>query len=328
MSLIGNDLIKKQMEISISAAMRRNTSIPHMLLSGAAGCGKTSMARYLAERSKCPFLSVVPDELSDYQNVIKILNKLNHDNYDDRGNRVGAVTPTILFLDEVHNTPLKGQELLGLAMERFEIESKTSQNKFIWTPRFTVVGATTMAGKLSKPFIDRFKMNFTFEPYNIAEMREIVRLHAKMRKVIMLPEAVEAIAKRSRGIPRIAVRFVEMLRDLMLTRDSVMATRQLADEMFSDLRIDEEGITSVELKLLKCLFSANTSVGLDTLSIATEEDRKTIRESLEPYLIRKGLMAIATRGRVITPAGIEYLESYGKIDRPVKKEIDFNYERT
>lgn len=328
MDLIGNELTKKQIGISMLAAKKRNTSIPHMLFSGAAGCGKTSMARYLAEKSGYPFLSVVPDELSDYTGVVKVLNQLNHDNYDDRGNRKGIVTPTILFLDEVHNTPLKGQELLGLAMERFIIESKAGQNKFIWTPRFTVIGATTMAGKLSKPFLDRFKLNFPFEPYKLDEMKEIIKLHAKQRKMILLPVAVNALAMRSRGTPRIAVRFVEMLRDRMLTLDSIMATQVLVDDMFDDLKIDEEGVTSVELKLLKTLFRAQTSVGLDSLAIAIEEDKKTIRDSLEPYLIRKGLMTVASRGRLITPKGIEYLENYGRVDKPVKKEIDFNYERT
>lgn len=327
MELIGHKQTFKQLDVATSAAHKRNTALPHMLFAGAPGCGKTSMARYIAGKLEVPFLSIVPNDLGDYKGVMRALDQLNHDNYDDHGNRIGPVTPTIMFLDEVHNLPLKGQELLGLAMERYIIESGRP-NKFYWTPRFTLVGATTISGKLSKPFRDRFKLQFTFQPYNLEEMEAIVRLHSKRMAAKLLPSAVKAVAKRSRGIPRLAVGFTERIRDKMVSCGSKWGTLMLVEGVFKDMGIDQEGFTITEIKILKSLFDAGgQAVGLENLAIITEEDKKTIRDTAEPFLIRKGLMLVGGKGRTLTPKGVEYVESSGNADKPVKKEIDFDYER-
>jgi Holliday junction DNA helicase RuvB len=326
MELIGHENEKNQLKTAARAAAVRNTSLPHMLFAGAPGCGKTSMARYVAKKSGLPFLSIVPNTLSDYGGVLKVLDQLNHKNYDEYGNRTGTIRPTILFLDEIHNTPLKGQELLGLAMERFIIESG-KPNKFFWVPQFTLIGATTSAGKLSKPFLDRFKLNFTFQPYEVESMCKIVKLHAKNYGISIVPTAVLSIAKRSRGTPRIAVGFVERVRDRMLSINSVIGTKCLVDSVFREMGIDEGGLTSVDMRVLRCLYDANAPVGIDNLSIVTEEDRKTIRDKIEPFLIKKGLIVISGKGRSLTEKGIEYVERVGKVDKPIKKEIDWEYKR-
>jgi len=327
MELIGHEKTKKQLEIATASAQKRNTALPHMMFAGAAGCGKTSMARWLAMELSIPFLSVVPNDLGDYKGIVKVLDQLNHDNYDDCGNRLGAINPTIVFLDEVHNLPLKGQELLGLVMERFIIESGRP-NKFHWIPRFTLVGATTMSGKLSKPFRDRFKLQFLFQPYGIEDMKAIVRIHAKQMKIKLLPKAVETIASRSRGTPRIAVGFTERVRDKMVACSSSFGTFHLVESVFKDMEIDKEGFTVVELKILRSLFSAGgTPIGLDNLSIITEEDKKTIRDSAEPFLIRKGLILVGSKGRILTETGISYVENMDTEGKRMKKEIDFDYER-
>jgi Holliday junction DNA helicase RuvB len=327
MEIIGHDNTKKQLEVAMMAAYKRNKALPHMLFSGSPGCGKTSMARYVARLFKVPFLSVVPNDLKDYKSVMKVLNQLNHHNYDDHGNRIGAISPTIMFLDEVHNLPLKGQELLGLAMERFIIESGRP-NKYYWLPFFTLIGATTLPGKLSKPFRDRFKLSFVFQPYELKDMNKIVEYHSERIKIKIEPSAIEAISKKSRGIPRIAVGFVERIRDKVLAINAPWATKKLVDGVFIDMGIDEEGFTTTELKILKSLFDAGgVPVGLENLAIITEEDKKTIRDNVEPFLIRKGLILVSGKGRVLTPKGIEYIENSGKVDKPVKKEIDFDYER-
>lgn len=327
MELVGNEKTKSQLDTAILAAAKRNDALPHILFSGAAGCGKTSMARYLAKALKVPFLSVVPNDLSDYKGVMKALNNLNHDGYDDLGNRIGIIKPTIMFLDEIHNLPLKGQELLGLAMERFIIESG-KPNKYFWTPRFTLVGATTISGKLSKPFRDRFKLNFIFRPYETKEMEEIIKLHAKRLNIRLVPRAVQAVAMRSRGIPRIAVGFVERIRDKMSTRGAYIGTLYLVEGVFRDMGVDKEGLTTTELRILKSLFDAvGQPVGLDNLAIITEEDKKTLRDNVEPFLIRKGLMLVGAKGRVLTQKGIEYVENSGNVGKITKKEIDFDYHR-
>jgi Holliday junction DNA helicase RuvB len=324
--IIGHENTKRQIEVSVNAANIRNMAVPHMLFSGAAGCGKTTFARYIAETTNVPFLSVVPNDLKDYESVLSILDRLNHENYDDSGNRIGKIKPTILFLDEIHNLPLKGQELLGLVMERFMIES-SKPNKYFWVPFFTMIGATTLSGKLSKPFRDRFKIVFNFEPYILPEMGQIVGYHASRFGIKITSSAVLEIAKRSRGTPRIAVGFVERVRDKMLSMRAVVATAPIVQSTFEELGIDEEGFSTLELRILKILFDTGMPVGLDNLSIILQEDSKSIRDFAEPYLIRKGLIIVSGKGRIITEKGVQYLKVTDKINQFIKKEIDFNYER-
>jgi Holliday junction DNA helicase RuvB len=243
MEIIGHENMKKQLEVAIQAAKKRNMALPHMLFSGAAGCGKTSSANYIADKVEASFLSVVPNDLKDYGSVIKIVDQLNHESYDSLGNRIGIIKPTVVFLDEVHNLPIKGQELLGLAMERFMIEA-SKPNKYHWIPFFTLIGATTLAGKLSKPFRDRFKMIFNFQPYNITDMHKIVRYHANRLNVKCTPSGVMEVAKRSRGTPRVAVGYVERIRDRMLAVDIKIATSGLIKDVFEEMGVDEEGLTN------------------------------------------------------------------------------------
>ena len=324
--IIGHENTKKQLNVAMHAASIRNVALPHTLFSGAAGCGKTTLAREIASIMKVPFLSVVPDELRDHEHVLNILDQLNHENYDDMGNRIGKIKPTILFIDEIHNLHIKGQEPLGLVMERFMIEAN-KPNKYFWVPFFTLIGATTLAGKLSKPFRDRFKLVFNFQPYEIADMVKIVEFHSTRLKIKVTSSAIMEIAKRSRGTPRIAVGFVERIRDKMLSLNTAVATAPIVQDTFEELGIDEEGLTTLELRILNVLFETGLPVGLDNLSIILQEDSKSIRDFAEPYLIRKGLIIVSGKGRIITEKGVQYLKVTDKINQFIKKEIDFNYER-
>lgn len=324
--IIGHENTKKQLQIAIDAATKRNMAIPHILASGAAGCGKTSMARYVAETIGAPFLSVVPNDLKDCNSVTRVLESLDHSGYDTMGNRIGVITPTILFLDEVHNLPLKGQEILGLAMERFMLETGRS-NMYNWTPFFTVIGATTLAGKLSKPFRDRFKLVFNFQPYKLNEMVDIVKYHSAALEVRVTPKARFEIAKRSKGTPRIAVGYVERIRDKMIATGVDIATESLTEEVFKEMGVDSEGYTAVEIRILKVLFEAAAPVGLDNLSIILQEDNKSVKDFAEPHLIRSGLIAVSGKGRIITEKGIRHLKGSGKTKKFIKSEIEFNYKR-
>lgn len=329
MNLIGHEKMKKQLEIAVKSAKKRNRAVPHILLEGAAGCGKTTTAHLLAKELGTPFLSAIPNDMADRKSVKKVLDNLNHDCYDDMGNRVGIIKPTVLFFDEIHNMPLKGQELLGLAMERFILESD-KPDKFYWTPYFTMVGATTMSGKLSKPFRDRFKLNFTFQPYGEEEMCQIIRMHTSRLNVKMLPSAVREVAKRSRGTPRTAVGFIESIRDRLIAEDLRIAFPNLVRDAFEDMGIDEEGFTTTELKIMTALLEAGMPVGLENLAIVTEEDKKTIREKAEPYLIRKGMIIVSGKGRILTDKGMEYIRAsqhFKGTEKIVKEEIPAGYER-
>lgn len=326
MDIIGHENTKKQLGTAIAAASERNTAAPHMLFAGAPGCGKTTLANYLARSIGSPFLSAVPNDLKDRKSVIKILDKLDHRHYDAYGNRCGKISPTILFLDEVHNLPLKGQELLGLAMERFRLEA-SKPNTYHWVPYFTLVGATTVPGSLSKPFRDRFKLNFLFSPYSDDEMHDIIKYHAKRIEIRMSLSSIYETVVRSRGTPRIAVGFLERIRDYMLYIESRIATGKLVRAVFEDLKIDSEGFNELEIKLMWALHDAGQPVSLDNLSIIIQEDPKSIRGFAEPYLIRKGMILIAPKGRILTDRGRKYLNSSGNADKLVKMEIDYDYER-
>ncbi len=327
MKLIGHEKTKKQIMIAAQSAIKRNTAIPHMLFTGTPGCGKTSLAKYLADKYKLPFLSMVPNEMKDYKSVIKTLEKLSHKNYDSKGNRIGKIEPTLLFFDEIHNLPLKGQELLGLAMEKFVMDSG-KPNKYYWVPFFTLIGATTIAGKLSKPFLDRFKMVFVFEPYPLDEIKEIVKAHANKLNVKLSVTGIQDIAKRGRGIPRIAVSYIERIRDKVVAVDSTWATPHLIKSVFDDMGVDEEGLTVTELKILTTLLNSDIPVSLDNLSSIIEEDRRTIKDYAEPFLIRKGLILISGKGRILTEKGYEYIiKSTCSTERFQKSEIDFDYQR-
>ena len=212
-NIIGHIDTKKQLDIAITSARKRNNAIPHLLFSGVAGCGKTTMGMEMAATAEVDFLAVSPDDFSDREPVMRILDKLNHDNFDDHGNREGVLKPTILFVDEIHRMPKKGQEILGIAMEKFSLETGIA-NKFFWIPYFTLIGATTDDGELSKPFREKFKLRFLFDTYNDEEITAIIRLHAGRKNLIITERAARTIAKRSRGIPRTAVSFLERSRNV------------------------------------------------------------------------------------------------------------------
>lgn len=326
MELIGHDNTKKQLHLAITASRLRNSSLPHMLFAGTAGCGKTSLARYIATSAGYPFLSVMPNDMKDRQAVVKILNKLDHTNYDDMGNVIGPLTPTVIFFDEVHRIPDKGQELLGIAMEEYEIASPVA-NKKMWIPYFTLIGATTLPGSLTKPFRERFKMFITFKPYEKDDLCKIVSYHASRLKINIVPEGIIGIVSRSRGIPRIAVGFIERLRDIMVSIKADIATPYIVERMFEVLRIDSEGCTETELKILKTLFENNIPIGMENLAIMTETDQKTLKDYVEPFLIRKGLILVSGKGRIITQKGIDYIEDKSLTTQRKKKDIPAGYER-
>ncbi len=307
MSLIGHEKTKNIINISLKAATTRNSCIPHILLAGAAGCGKTTTARWLAEIGGYDFLPVSPLTMKTKKDVLAMLSELNIEGYNAVGDRIGKIKPTIIFFDEVHQMPVIGQEVLGIAMERFDLEAEEA-NKLIWLPYFSVVGATTDDGLLTKPFRERFKMKFLYEPYNEEDMYKIVQFHALKHKLSITPKAIRAIVRRSRGIPRIMVSHLETIRDFMIVDEEPIAKSYVVEDTFKFLGIDQTGLTPVDIGILKSLYNSDKPIGLENLSILTNEAPKTIANTIEPYLIRRGLMLRTGTGRTITSKGRKYLE--------------------
>lgn len=330
MELIGHKNTKSQMTIAQKSAEERNTSLPHIMFAGVAGCGKTSMARYIARNCSVDFLTMPAREFKDHRSVLSILEKLNHDGYDEKGNRTGKIKPTILFVDEIHRMPTEGEEQLGIAMEDFKLTAE--EGGYYWIPHFTIIGATTNDGGLSKPFRERFELRFIFDTYNEEEIVEIIKLHADSLKeeteMHITPLAMKEIAKRGRGIPRIAVGYLKRARDLAVTKRGLnLITSAIVEETFDELGVDTLGLNQVELKVLKALYDANIPIGLENLSIISNASPKALSEAAEPFLIRLGFIIRSGRGRIITRKGKKYLEDAGYKGKNRKVLISADYVR-
>lgn len=328
MDLIGHENTKKRIEVALKSATARNACIPHMLLAGAAGCGKTTTAKWLSALGNYDFLPVSPLVLKTKKDVYTLLSKLNTVGYNNVGDRVGKIKPTIVFFDEIHQMPVIGQEVLGIAMENFTLESDEA-NKLIWLPYFSVVGATTDDGILTKPFRERFKMKFIYEPYDNNSMYEIACFHATKRGLVITPKAIRCVVYRSRGIPRIMVSYLETVRDFMLAHEAAVITTNLVEITFDSIGIDRTGLNSVDISILKTLYGADRPIGLENLSIITNESLKSITQTIEPYLIRRGFMLRTGKGRTITQEGRNYLEKHGHLggSKPQKMFIDVTHRR-
>lgn len=314
--MVGNDQTKTQLIVSGKAAVEDNRPVPHTLFGGAAGCGKTTAAKGLAKLLDATFIQMDPATLKTADDFVPMIKQLPQVGYGEGGVITGQIKQAVVFLDEIHNMPLKGQELLGIAMENwiFPVNVKRRNKKeklMIWLPRFTLVGATTMTGNLSKPLRDRFKLQFQFKTYSLQESEAIVLTHSKSLGITTTQQAAKAIAARGRGVPRVLVRFLERARDhariLSMSGD---ITLDVVEAMFTFLGIGPTGLTSQDHKLLECLYdNKGTPVGLDSLSVLLDECPATIAHELEPYLIRRGLLVRSSRGRLLTEEGSKYITS-------------------
>lgn len=326
--MIGNENIKKQLHIAIDSAARRNMAPPHMLFSGHPGCGKTSMAKEMAAMLKTDFISLTPESLKDNRSLLNLLDSLNFDGYDKFGNRIGTIKPTIVFIDECHRLPMFGQEKLGIVMENFTLNTD-NVGKVYWLPYFTVIGATTLSGNLSKPFLNRFKLNFYFEPYSIEDSIKIVEFHAKRLDIQVTKKAALDIGTRSRGVPRIIVSYLERCRDMMLAIGSDVITSGLSNMTFETLEIDKQGFNKIELKILKTLYDSDKPISLENLAMVTGESKNTLQNEVETYLIKSGYLVRSGKGRLITPKGRSYLEAEGYAGGDMgRRTISVGYSRS
>lgn len=326
-NIIGHEDTKKQLEVAMYSALERNKALPHILFSGVAGCGKTTMGMELAEACAVDFLPISPDDFTDREAVLKILEKLNHDSYDEFGNRKGTIQPTILFVDEVHRMPRKGQEVMGIAMEKFLLEAGKA-NKYCWIPQFTIVGATTDDGELTKPFREKFKLRFLFETYPESEVRRMVLMHALKKDIHITLGAADEIAKRSRGIPRLCLSYLERARDYQTYKKMPRVDYKLVIEAFKNLGVDSIGLTKAEIRILQTLHDSRIAIGLDNLAIIANESAKNIKNTIEPFLIQKGFIIRTGKGRQITDVGVQHLEKDGYLGAKKRKvEIGPDYVR-
>jgi len=335
MELIGNKETMAQLGIAQISAQKRDRAIPHTLLTGAAGCGKTSTARHTAEMSGGDIINAAPDSLKTRLDVALLMSKCSKSGYTDSGELINpkAIMPSIVFIDEVHNLSLLAQEYLGILMEEWRIpitikEAHTLKVQMdenlglfmYWVPQFTLMGATTNDGRLSKPFRDRFKLRFVFTPYSLDESIQIVLVHAERLEIEIDEGGAIEIAKRGRGVPRILVSLLERCRDAVLVMNQERITKEAAAVACFKMGIDAAGLTKTDISLLRTLHKIGDPVGLDNLATILNESPKVLSEAVEPHLIQKGLMLRASRGRTITDKGSKYLSDKGHITKESKFE--------
>jgi holliday junction DNA helicase RuvB len=290
---VGQEKIREQLSIFIAAARKRGEALDHVLLFGPPGLGKTTLSHILAYELGVNLRQTSGPVLERPGDLAALLTNLE--------------PRDVLFIDEIHRLSPIVEEILYPALEDFQIdimigEGPAARSVKLDLPPFTLVGATTRAGMLTNPLRDRFGIVARLEFYNADELTRIVVRSAALLKITIEPEGAREIARRSRGTPRIANRLLRRVRDFAEVKGDGQVTRAVADAALSMLDVDAVGLDVMDRKLLQTVLQkfAGGPVGVDNLAAAIGEERDTIEDVLEPFLIQQGYLQRTSRGRVAT----------------------------
>ena len=297
---IGQKLLKEKMSIFIRAAQSRNEAMDHILLYGPPGLGKTTLAGVIANEMGVNLKITTGPVLEKAGDLAAILTSLEEND--------------ILFIDEIHRLNTSVEEILYPAMEDGELDiligkGPSARSIRIELPKFTLIGATTKAGQLSTPLRDRFGVTHKMEYYNIEELKEILVRGIAILGIKAEENGIEEIAMRSRGTPRIANRLLKRARDYAEIKGEGILNQESVKGVLNLLGIDEKGLDELDRSILKSIIVNYDGgpVGIETLSLLLGEDKRTIEEVYEPYLVKIGFIKRTQRGRVVTNRGYVHL---------------------
>ncbi len=296
---VGQEKIRAQFAIFIEAARKRNEPLDHVLLFGPPGLGKTTLSHIIAYELGVNMRQTSGPVLERAGDLAALLTNLEPND--------------VLFIDEIHRLSPVVEEILYPALEDFQIdimigEGPAARSVKLDLPPFTLVGATTRAGMLTNPLRDRFGIVARLEFYSAEELTRIVKRSARLLEIALDDEGALEIARRSRGTPRVANRLLRRVRDYAQVRADGSITRTVADEALRMLDVDALGLDVMDRKLLACVLDkfGGGPVGVENLASAIGEERDTIEDVLEPFLIQQGFLQRTQRGRIATPLAYKH----------------------
>jgi Holliday junction DNA helicase RuvB len=296
---VGQPVVKQQLEIFIEAARRRAEPLDHTLVFGPPGLGKTTLAHIIANEMKVDLKTTSGPVLEKAGDLAALLTNLE--------------SGDVLFIDEIHRLSPVVEEILYPALEDYQLdivigEGPAARSIKLDLPPFTLVGATTRAGLLTSPLRDRFGIVQRLEFYSVEDLASIVRRASNILNVKIDEQGAQEIACRARGTPRIANRLLRRVRDYAEVKGDGSITQQTADAALNMLNVDQSGFDHQDRRLLLTLMEKfdGGPVGVDSLAAALSEERGTIEDVLEPYLIQQGYLMRTSRGRMATRMAYEH----------------------
>jgi Holliday junction DNA helicase RuvB len=297
---VGQRAVKDQLAVFIEAARARGEALDHVLLAGPPGLGKTSLAQIVAHELEVPFVQTAGPALERKGDVAAFLTALE--------------PRSVFFVDEIHRLPRALEETFYPAMEDRKLPITVGQGAgarvvTLDLPDFTLIGATTRAGLLTTPLRDRFGVTHRLDLYDETDLAEIVTRSAGILDVAIDAAGARAIARRSRGTPRVANRLLKRVRDFAEVRHAGAIDETVATQALDLLEVDDAGLDRLdrEILLTVCEKFEGGPVGLSTLAVAVSEEQDTIEDVYEPYLLQRGFLKRTPRGRVATAAAFEHL---------------------
>lgn len=297
---VGQDALKERLSILIEAAGTRGESVDHLLFSGPPGLGKTSLAAIVANEMGAAFRSTSGPALERPGDLAAVITNLEHGD--------------VLFIDEIHRLPRQVEEVMYPAMEDGQLDivvgkGPAARSIKIDLPAFTLVGATTRVGRVAPPLRDRFGYVARLDYYGATDLASIVARSAVLLGTSTTTEGCAAIARRSRGTPRIANRLLRRVRDYASVRADGEVDAATADTALEVFEVDEAGLDKVDRAILYAIIDkfGGGPVGLSTLSIAVGEDPETVEDAYEPFLILEGMIQRTPRGRIATARAFDHL---------------------